>query len=287
MTKSQPGSKFKGNSFATTVAPVSLTEKIEDAVTTTHPHSLKGKLTCVCCAQSHSLDDCQQFKQKKHRNKISLLKEKELCFGCLRAGHMSHDCFKRLKCRSCGGNHPSLLHIDKRNKPNTDTEPFKEPETGNISAPRETCGHTGAGRDRCFLSILPVQVKSIKGDRIIQTYAFLDPGSHATFCSEHLMRRLSLVGRRTQFLLQTMGWERIVPSYECAELEVSGLETDIFYKLPEVLTQKRMPVSADNIVTDEDIEKWPYLSKVRLVYRLRWICLLEAMHQRCWSHGRS
>lgn len=195
---------------------------------------------------------------------MSLLKEKELCFGCLRTGHMSRDCFKRLTCRSCGENHPRSLHLDKRDKPNTDTEPFKEPEAGNISAPHETCGHTGAGRDRCFLSISPLQVKSIKGDRIIQTYAFLDPGSTATFCSEHLMRRLNMVGRPTQFRLQTMGRERVVPTYECAELEVSGLETDIFYKLPEVLTQKRMPVSADNIATEEDIEKWPYLSKVRI-----------------------
>ncbi len=52
--------------------------------------------------------------------------------------------------------------------------------------------------------------------------------------------------------------------HECVDLEASGLETDIFYKLPEVLTQKRMPVSADNIVTKGDIAKWPYLSKVRI-----------------------
>lgn len=31
------------------------------------------------------------------------------------------------------------------------------------------------------MSIVPVKVKSIKGSAVIQTYAFLDPGSSATF----------------------------------------------------------------------------------------------------------
>lgn len=78
------------------------------------------------------------------------------------------------------------------------------------------------------------------------------------------MQKLNLAGRRTHFLLQTMGQERVVPAYECSGLEVSGLETNLFYKLPEVLTQKKMPVTVDNIVTEGDLAKWPYLSKVRI-----------------------
>ena len=97
---------------------------------------------------------------------------KELCFGCLCAGHRSQDCDKRLTCRVCSQTHPSGLHIDKKDRANTNTKYSKEPVC-NITASHKTCGHTGAGDDRCILSILPVQVKSIKGDRIINTYAFL------------------------------------------------------------------------------------------------------------------
>ena len=212
------------------------------------------------CSGNHSLEKCQQFTRKKHRDRISFLKEQGLCFGCLCAGHLSRQCDKRLVCRVCGQNHPSVLHIDKRDIDRTNSW-FKEPVT---SASHQTCGHTGAGDDRCFLSILPVQVKSVKGDRIISTYAFLDPGSTATFCSEHLMQRLNIAGRRTSFRLQTMGQERVVPAYSLSSLEVSGLENNLFYKLPEVLTQKKMPVSPDNIVKDEDLAKWPYLSEVKI-----------------------
>lgn len=156
-----------------------------------------------------------------------------------------------------------MLHVDKRDKERTTTR-FKEPAACNTTASHQTCGHTGAGDDRCLLSILQVQVKSIKGDRVINTYAFLDPGSTATFCSEHLMQRLNISGRRTSFLLQTMGQERVVPAYSLSSLEVSGLGNNLFYELPEVLTQKKMPVSLDNIVKKEDLAKWPYLSKVKI-----------------------
>lgn len=51
----------------------------------------------------------------------------------------------------------------------------------------QACGQRGAGDGECALSIVQVQVKSSKGQKVIQTYAFLDP---ATFSSEHLMHNL-------------------------------------------------------------------------------------------------
>ena len=258
--KSEPLNKIRGNSFATTIVPVQSAESSRDSKEGTSSHGSLMKSTCVFCSGNHSLEKCQEFTRKKHRDRISFLKEQGLCFGCLCAGHLSRQCDKRLVCRVCGQNHPSVLHVDKRDK-DRDNSWFEEPVT---SASHQTCGHTGAGDDRCFLSILPVQVKSVKGDRIISTDAFLDPGSTATFCSEHLMQRLNIAGRRTSFLLQTMGQERVVPAYSLSSLEVSGLENNLFYKLPKVLTQKKMPVSPDNIVKEEDLAKWPFLSEVKI-----------------------
>ena len=54
------------------------------------------------------------------------------------------------------------------------------------------------------------------------------------------MQRLNLAGRRTNFLLQTMGQERVVPAYSLSGVEIAGLETNLFYKLPEVLTQRNI-----------------------------------------------
>ncbi|KAK0141948.1 hypothetical protein N1851_020381 [Merluccius polli] len=257
--------RTKGNSFATTITLVE-SEQARGSRDTSSQRSYATASTCACCAQSHSLDCCGQLKRMKHRDKIDILKQNRLCFGCLRPGHMSRSCEQRLTCETCSQTHPTVLHVDATNSKHTaqgQASSSTAPDGPTGSRPSAaTCGHTRAGRDRCLLSILPVQVKSAKGDKVIQTYAFLDPGSSATFCSEQLMRKLHLNGKRTQFLLQTMGQERVVPSYSLVGLEVSGINGDVFYELPETLTQRKMPVSPDHIVTTRDLVQWPYLARV-------------------------
>lgn len=85
-----------------------------------------------------------------------------------------------------------------------------------------------------MLSILPVRVKSKKGDEMM-TYAFRDPGSSASFCTERLINRLRLTGRRTG-ILQTMGQEKIVDSHIFSGLEVARLDIDCFCELPGLFT---------------------------------------------------
>ncbi len=250
--KSQPRNRVKGNVVATTVTSMEVPEGVKEPPTSDSGKAEKAG--CLCCARSHSLEECKQFKGKKHKEKIQFLRVQGFYFACLCVGHMSHDCDRRLTCKVCGQTHPTVLHIKR--------QPMSE--TSNQTTPLKTCGHTGAGEDRCVLSILPVKVKSAKGNHIIKTYAFLDPGSSATFCSEHLMRKLNVTGRRANFLLSTMGQRTVVPAYSLAGLEVSDLDSNDFHVLPEVLTQTKMPVTVDNMVTPEELAKWPYLSKVNI-----------------------
>jgi len=78
------------------------------------------------------------------------------------------------------------------------------------------------------------------------------------------MQKLNITGRRTNFLLFTMGQETVVPAFSLTGLEVSDLDSNCFYRLPEVLTQMKMPVTLDNMVRPEDLASWPYLSKVHI-----------------------
>ena len=119
---------------------------------------------------------------------------------------------------------PNSSHLASYPQQTTTLEQLKEPSNQQLTS-LGTCGHTGAGKDQCVLSILPVKVKSAKGNHIITTYAFLDPGSSATLCSEQLMQRLNIKGQRTHFLLRTMGQETVVPAYSLTGLEVSGLDS--------------------------------------------------------------
>lgn len=91
------------------------------------------------------------------------------------------------------------------------------------------------------------------------TYAFLDPGSTASFCTEALMNRLKLTGRKTSILLRTMGQGKVVGSHIVSDLEVAGLDTDCFCELPDIFTQKSMPVHQGNIPRRQDLQRWPHV----------------------------
>lgn len=56
----------------------------------------------------------------------------------------------------------------------------------------------------------------------------------------------------------------VSPAYSLIGLEVSDLDSNDFYVLAEVIPQKKMPVTVDDMVTPEDLAKWPYLAKVHV-----------------------
>lgn len=268
-TKTREKSRPRGSSFATAVTPVKTS--VQENLTT---NGMKGNVpttnsqsSCLFCNKSgHTLGRCPQIRKKMHREKIDFLKEKGVCFGCLKIGHMSKDCKSRLTCDVCNQNHPEILHIEQKDKgKKTEHTEQSEKATGSNAVPSpHTCGHIGAGDENCTFSIVPVQVKSQKGDTVLQTYAFLDHGSTSTFCTESLMRRLNITGQRTNILLRTMNQVKPVTSHHISGLEISSLDKDYFIQISDVFTHKTMPVSQLNIPRQEDLTQWPYLKDIKI-----------------------
>lgn len=259
--KVQSKGSFKGSSFATSITST------DAAATSSHTFaqeqltsSSRSSEICICCKQPHSMLKCPKLTGMSHVEKIEFLKVKGVCFGCLKFGHINRECRRRLTCDKCQLKHPTLLHSNSRE------QQAKPPETPVSSAlvSHQTGACTGAGDQGSTLSIVPVQIKSKKGDKVLQTYAFLDPGSTATFITSALMNQLNVQGPRTNILLRTMGQEKLVRSHYLTGLEISELERNNFIELPEVYTQDSIPVSRDNIPRQQDIEKWKHLKAIRI-----------------------
>ncbi|KAI2665729.1 CD180 antigen [Labeo rohita] len=100
--------------------------------------------------------------------------------------------------------------------------------------------------------------------KIVNTYAFLDPGSSASFCTEHLMRKLNLTGTRSSILLRTLGQEKSIDTFILRGLQISNLDGQTFMDLPELYTQGSMPIRKNNILTQEDLKDWPYLEGIKI-----------------------
>lgn len=258
---------FTGVQDTAMEATVKKSNPVKDIVSAFHK-------PCLFCQKNHALSVCHKIKELKNTERINFLKSKGLCFGCLTFGHLSKTCRKRLKCQTCSQSHPDILHV--KTVDNCGSEKTEENNTENdivasayVSLGQESRRKTGAGEDECVLAVVPVQLKSRKSERYVETYALIDPGSTATFCTEDIQRKLNLKGKNTQFLLDTMAQvssegHKLMKSVVLTDLEVRGLEENTYIELPKVFTHSYIPVKKDNIPRQEDIAQWQYLKEVHL-----------------------
>ena len=50
------------------------------------------RATIKCCEQTHKIFKCGKLKKISVRERAELIKDRKLCFNCLRPGHRSEDC---------------------------------------------------------------------------------------------------------------------------------------------------------------------------------------------------
>ncbi|XP_047474760.1 uncharacterized protein LOC125029062 [Penaeus chinensis] len=71
------------------------------------------KNKCHHCKGNHRLLNCKRFKELEYKRKVKLIREKKLCFSCLRTGHNSSQCFKKEICLKCNKEHPTMMHVER------------------------------------------------------------------------------------------------------------------------------------------------------------------------------
>ena len=71
---------------------------------------------CIMCHDAHDLQHCNMFLAKSIQDRVSWVRERSLCFNCLKSGHYATSCFRQQHCHAtgCPVKHNSLLHADRR-----------------------------------------------------------------------------------------------------------------------------------------------------------------------------
>lgn len=253
------------SSFATNIAPSSQDKRNEASSRS------DTQMACMYCdSNNHDLATCRKLEPKSNKEKIDFLKSKGMCFGCLKRGtHISKDCKKRLTCKKCSFRHPTILHRDgqppKEMSPKTAEADQRSKNGTSSQADIRSAGSkctplNGAGMP----AMVPVKVHSRQTGRTVTTYAFLDDGSNAVFCSENLRSQLGITGKKTKLQVQTLLEDQQVDTIILSDLEISDMEGQNTIQLPNVYTQDQMPVKVEDAITAKDIEQWPYLSHINL-----------------------
>ena len=125
------------------------------------------------------------------------------------------------------------------------------------------CSATRAGASATGLAIVPINVEGKK--KIVQTYAFLDPGSNTMFCNEKLIECLGATGREATLSLTTMDSDNVESDSLVVNLEVSDLQGGNVLELSNVGSRVKLSVTLEDIVVQSDVERWFSLKDIYLL----------------------
>ena len=149
------------------------------------PESTLYKKTCKLCKGMQMLPERQEFKKMRHYKRLEFVKNENLCFKCLRSGHVAGDCKSCEECLVEGcvnPKHHALLH---KNIPQTVATAITQTNIENsLLLTRQ--------HSLSCLPILPLKVRD--GLLSFTTCALLDSGSQQTFCTNDLAKPLGVQG---------------------------------------------------------------------------------------------
>ena len=244
--------------------------KQKSFVATTKAELPRSKCS-FCDREGHQTSECRRLADVSQEEKKAFVQRMSLCYGCLKRGHRSHDCKRRATCRTCGRRHPSALHWTR-----PDTEEGQQVKQqvqgqggGHINAASVTSCQTSG--DDSFdgkpgKAVLPVVPVVIRGpSRQVQTYAFLDSGSTHSFVSESVLQELNMDrAPRRNLHLTTVERDGGLETQVVDGTWITDLQRKNALQLPPLFTLKKIPVSKEECVRQEDIRRWEHLRDVEL-----------------------
>lgn len=239
----------------------------------------RPELECPLCHENHWLSQCSKFKSKSVEERFKLVRTLRLCDNCLLNGHIAQSCKRQSFCKvnGCTTKHSTFLHRKPANVDAVSTKTKeKEPDNGRTQA-EGTQVHNGfinvdetqqtkkkPTSPLTGLPIVPVKVKGEGTDNVVETYAFLDGGSNTSFCTDDLLERLNVKGKKTTLSLTTLGKNRNKTNTSLASLEIYDLQEDQLVELPAVYSVAQLPVTREDIPQQSDVDRWPHLKGIVL-----------------------
>lgn len=197
--------------------------------------------------------ECDQIAEKPHREIGDFKREWHLC---LMKGHLSIDCKRRLTCQVCSQKHPN-----KQQQTNTGCQ--QKVSSALVSLNHAATSPTGP-KTTAFCLFFQFVSSQRKEKKNVETYAFMEPGSSGTFCTDALAKKLNLHCKGIEIVLSTMNATKQVKGCLMKDLDVSGINEGKIVTFPKVFTQRSIPVGRKNIPLQKDIDKWSYLKEVKL-----------------------
>ncbi|XP_053683167.1 uncharacterized protein LOC128733540 [Sabethes cyaneus] len=214
-----------------------------------------SKSCTVCLGECSGPESCRKFLNMNIGDRWTVVKAKKLCRKCLQkhfgACHVKTPCGKD----GCSFMHSKLLHDDKRYKPAVSEMPASSSE----GLTTQSCNTHSNTAGKILFRYVPVTIFG-KG-KTVNTFAFLDDGSSATFVEHSLVEELGLEGIPHPLCLNwTGGQQREENESVRLALKISGtFDSSKVYELSKVHTVRNLSLPKQSVSVEQLASKYKYL----------------------------
>ena len=197
-------------------------------------YNSSSNIQCHLCLKNHKLYTCYQFRSMPIDRRYTYAKTNKLCTLCLGKDHSVSECKSTYICKinNCGEKHSSSLHIYDN----------QSPVVGNCV---QACA-----KPNVHMPNVPVIVNDA-----LPTFALLDTGSSASFCTKRLMNDMKMQGVNMSYQLRTLHGTDNNHS-EVVNLRVSSRDGTASLEMNNVFVVDEIPVE---ICSVRDVNQYPHL----------------------------
>ena len=210
----------------------------------------------------------------------NLCSDWKLCFKCGKKGHFSTKCLRDEACSHCNQNHDSVLHVDKKGKP----------ESMNNHRTEASFKATTEQLSQVSLKTITIKISNPTNNKSVLANCLLDSGNSTALLSRKCADQLNLKEHAAPFRVKGVGGtERVYNSATSAEIWVEGVKNGF----AALITTKIVEDPAGDLLAEDwnkskdrfefmkDIEIYPRAAdgKIDILLGCDTPCLLSSLEE--------
>ncbi|XP_069108188.1 uncharacterized protein [Argopecten irradians] len=215
-------------------------------------------------SNSHSIDQCKDFKKRSLDEKREYIRQNRLCFRCIGPAHTARNCKEDVKCSECGSRrHLFVLH-ESRSRPEeqkTTGDPHGGEPPDLNSKCTAVCG-TGVSGRSCAKTLLVDVYPEGRPDKAITVYAILDDQSNCTLASPQLLDALDVPCTEICYTLSSCSGKWKSSGRRAVGLTVRSADGSGSVYLPSIIECENIPMDSSEIPTPEIVQKVDHLKPI-------------------------
>ncbi|KAL3081150.1 hypothetical protein niasHS_012671 [Heterodera schachtii] len=170
---------------------------------------------CLFCNGNHWNEECQRYNTVQQRS--AFVRDKGLCFKCLKSNHRASECPRPIKCYKCRQLHPAILCQEGTNAATqsqqaaavTERHPNQDEQKSTNPTAQSMSNAVQSSDTRALLMTTMATIfNPSRPCQSMMATVFIDPGSHRSFISNTAAKQLELTVLRTEECFLTSFGER-------------------------------------------------------------------------------